>query len=169
MLETDSSTIHRASPLCLDLTFPSGATQEEEEEEKTENRKLKGFWELFLSCLPADGVFACTHQTLGEADTKTNTYSTHRCIDTQTEDILPGSVGLSRCLHLQTWNGGVVIQRHHLRAFMASHTVTYSVGRNYKSAYILTISPSGEQRFSSLILSFVLRRFEMVTESEHLR
>lgn len=75
----DSSTIHRASPLCLDLTFPSGATQEEEEEgeEKTENRKLKGFWEFFLSCLPPDSVFVCTYQTLGETDTKTNTYSTH--------------------------------------------------------------------------------------------
>lgn len=26
----DSSTVHQASPLCLDLTFPSGATQEKE-------------------------------------------------------------------------------------------------------------------------------------------
>lgn len=26
----DSSTVRQASPLCLDLTFPSGATQEEE-------------------------------------------------------------------------------------------------------------------------------------------
>lgn len=80
----DSSTIHRASPLCLDLTFPSGATQEEEEEEedeekkklKTESSKASGRF-FFLSCLPPDSVFACTYQTLGETDTKTNTYSTH--------------------------------------------------------------------------------------------
>lgn len=67
---TDSSTTRRASPLCLDLTFPSGATREEEE--KTENRKLKGFWEFFLSCLPPDSVFACTHQTLGETKADAN-------------------------------------------------------------------------------------------------
>lgn len=65
----------------MDLTFPSGATQEDEEAaaEETENRKLKGFWEFFLSCLPADSVFACTYPTLGETGTKTNTYST--CAD----------------------------------------------------------------------------------------
>lgn len=42
----ESSTILRASPLCLDLTFPSGATQEEEEEkekkQKTESSKASG-------------------------------------------------------------------------------------------------------------------------------
>lgn len=79
----DPSTTHRASPLCLDLTFPSGATQEEEEEEKTENRKLKGFWEFFLSCLPPDSVFACTYQTLGE--THKGGCIQHRCIDTHGE------------------------------------------------------------------------------------
>lgn len=128
----DSSTIHRASPLCLDLTFPSGATQEveeEEEEEKTKNRKLKGFWEFFLSCLPPDSVFACTYQTLGETDTKTNTYSTHTQMyrHTEKENILPGSLGLSCCLiliHLQNWNTTIVIHRRHLRVFMAPFTVS---------------------------------------------
>lgn len=102
----DSSTVHQASPLCLDLTFPSGAT-----EEKEKKAQLKGFWE-FLSCLPPDNVFACTYQTLGETETKTNTYSTHTDVYTNTyshahterENILPGSLGLSCCLiliHLQ--------------------------------------------------------------------
>ena len=77
----DSSTARRASPLCLDLTFPSGATQEKGKKKKKE--QLKGFWE-FLSCLPPDNVFACTYQTLGETDTKTNTYSTHTDVHTHT-------------------------------------------------------------------------------------
>lgn len=74
----DSSTVHRASPLCLDLTFPSGATQEQE---KKNSSKASG---SFLSCLPPDNVFACTYQTLGETDTKTNTYSTHTDVYTHT-------------------------------------------------------------------------------------
>lgn len=69
----DPSAARRASPLCLDLTFPSGLTHKEEEGGKKE--QLKGFWE-FLSCLPPDNVFACTYHTLGERDTKTNTYNT---------------------------------------------------------------------------------------------
>ena len=39
----DSSATHQASPLCLDLTFPSGATEEKEKKEQ-----LKGFWEFFV-------------------------------------------------------------------------------------------------------------------------
>lgn len=108
----DSSTTHRATPLCLDLTFPSGATQEEEEEEKTENRKLKGFWEFILSCLPPDSVFACTHQTLGETDRQKHTAQMYR--HTETEEMLPGSLGLSRrliLLHRPNWNTGILTQR----------------------------------------------------------
>lgn len=90
---------------CLDLTFPSGATEEKGKKKEW----LKGFWE-FLSCLPPDIVFACTYQTLGEMETKTNTYSTHADVYTQTysctkkKNILLGSLGLSCCLiliHLQ--------------------------------------------------------------------
>lgn len=73
----DFSTVQQVSPLCLDLTFPSGATEEKEKEQ------LKGFWE-FLSCLPPDNVFACTYQTLRETKTKTNTYGTHIDVNTQT-------------------------------------------------------------------------------------
>lgn len=36
----DSSALHQASPLCLDLTFPSGAT--EEKEKKKESSKASG-------------------------------------------------------------------------------------------------------------------------------
>lgn len=76
----DSSTVHQASPLLFGFNFPQWCNRGKRKKKK---EWLKGFWE-FLSCLPPDIVFACTYQTLGEMETKTNTYSTHADVYTQT-------------------------------------------------------------------------------------
>lgn len=97
----DSSTAHRASPLCLDLTFPSGATQEEEK--KSSSKAFGSFCHVSLQTM-------CLHAHIRPWERQTqrqiHTAHTHRCIDTGTEkeNILSGSLGLSCCLiliHLQ--------------------------------------------------------------------
>lgn len=126
---TDSSTTRRAPPLCLDLTFPSGATQEEEEEEKTETRKLKGFWEFFCH-VSLQTVCLHAHIRPWERDTKTD--AQHRCIDAHGDGgDPPGSRGLSRRLILlPTWNASSVLQHRRLSVYGP----VYSGAANYEAA-----------------------------------
>lgn len=109
----DSSTARRASPLCLDLTFPSGATQEKEKKKKKNSSKASGSFchvSLQTTCLHAH-IRPWERQTQRQIHTaRTQMYTqhtrahTHTHARTEKENILPGSLGLSCCLiliHLQ--------------------------------------------------------------------
>lgn len=101
----DSSTVHRASPLCLDLTFPSGET--EEKEKKNSSKASGSFCHVSLQtmCLHAH-IRPWERQRQRQIHTaRTQMYthkhiSTHTGAHTQRENILPGSLGLSCCLIL---------------------------------------------------------------------
>lgn len=97
----DSSTVHQASPLCLDLTFPSGATQEKEK--KNSSKASGSFCHVSLQtmCLHAH-IRPWERQTQRQIHTARTQMYTHT--RTEKENILPGSLGLSCCLiliHLQ--------------------------------------------------------------------
>lgn len=73
----DSSTGRQASPLCLDLTFPSGATQEEEK------RKAQRLLGVFVMSPSRQCV--CMHISDPGRDRHKDKYiHAHRCIDTHT-------------------------------------------------------------------------------------
>lgn len=73
----DSSTARRASPLCLDLTFPSGATQEKEKEKKRTAQRLLG---VFVMSPSRQRV--CMHISDPGRDRHKDKYiqHAHRCI-----------------------------------------------------------------------------------------
>lgn len=79
----DSSTVHRASPLCLDLTFPSGAT---EEKKKIEKKKRTAQRLLGVFVMSPSRQCVCMHISDPGRDGDKEKYiqHAHRCIHTNT-------------------------------------------------------------------------------------